>query len=211
MRAFNWVVWFVCTIIFIFLGALLLVFSAHLKGWINIEFFFMYLKNQPDLWLISGFTGILMVIITFSVSKIMLGRFQRERTIAFNNPEGTVTISLSAIEDLIKKVARQISEVKDLRCDVKANKKGSIQITARLTLWSEANISEVTENIQGLIKNKVQDMLGLEEVVTCSVHISKIVHREDFKKKKTDSKHEINEESFHGAIEYGVQERKKAK
>ena len=53
MRTFNWVVWFVCTIIFIFLGALLLVFSAHLKGWINIEFFFMYLKNQPDLWLIS--------------------------------------------------------------------------------------------------------------------------------------------------------------
>jgi uncharacterized alkaline shock family protein YloU len=137
----------------------------------------------------------------------MLGRFQREKTIAFTNPEGQVTISLSAIEDLIRRVAKQIPELKDLRCDVRANKKGTIQITAKTTLWSDANIPEVTERVQGLIKSKVQDMLGLEETVSCSVHISKIVHREETKKKKGE-KSEINEESFRGTIEYGVEGRK---
>lgn len=207
MKIFNWVVWFVCTVIFYLLSVLLLVFSAHLKGWINIEFLFTYLKNQPDLWLISGFTGLLIIVITFSISKIMLGRFQREKTIAFTNPEGEVTISLSAIEDLIRKVAKQVSEVKDLRCDVKANKKGAIQITAKVTLWSDSNIPEATEKVQNLIKTKVQDMLGLEEAVTCTVNITKIAHKEDFKKKKSD-KQDQNEELFHGAIEYGIEGRK---
>jgi len=138
----------------------------------------------------------------------MLSRFQREKTIAFTNPEGQVTISLSAIEDLIRKVAKQVSDVKDLRCDVKANKKGAIQITAKVSLWSDSNIPEATERVQNLVKTKVQDMLGLEEAVTCTVHITKIVHKEDFKKKRGE-KQDSNEESFHGAIEYGVERGKK--
>ena len=205
MRLFNWIVWFVSSVIFILLGAMLLVFSAHLKGWLNIDFLFTYLSNQPNLWLISGFTGILIVITTFSVSKIMLSRFQREKTIAFNNPEGQVTISLSAIEDLIRRIVKQISELKDLRCDVKANKKGAIQITAKITLWSDANIPDVTEQVQSLIKSKVQDLLGIEEVVTCSVHISKIVHREEGKRKKGDK--QDFDDTFKGAIEYSTQKR----
>lgn len=203
MRAFNWVVWFVCSLIFVLLGILLLIFAAHLKGWLDIGFLFAYFKNQPNLWLISGFTGILIILITYSVSKIMLGRFQREKTIAFNNPEGQVTISLSAIEDLIKKIAKQVPELKDLRCDVRANKKGTIQITAKVTLWSDANIPDVTERVQSLIKSKVQDMLGLEENVLCYVHISKIVHRDETKRKKGE-KENISDESFRGAIEYSV-------
>lgn len=203
MRLFNWVIWFVCTVIFILLGGLLLVFSAHLKGWLDINFLFIYLKNQPNLWLISGFTGLFIMIITFSVSRVILGRFQREKTIAFTNPEGQVTISLSAIEDFIRRIVRQVAELKEMRCDVRANKKGIIQITAKTTLWSDANIPEVSERIQGLIKSKVQDMLGLEETVICTVHISKIVHREETRKKKGE-KQDINEDSFHGTIEYGV-------
>jgi|GEM_PF-209433 len=208
MRVFNWIVWFVCTIIFYLFSAMLLIFAAHLRGWINIDFLFTYFKNQPDLWLVSGFTGLLMFVITLSISRIMLGRFQREKTIAFTNPEGQVTISLSAIEDLIRKIAKLIPEIKDLRCDVKANKKGAIQIIARVTLWSDANIPEATEKVQNLVKTKVQDMLGLEETVTCAVHISKIVHREDFKKRRSSDK-ETSDESFHGAIEYGIEGRKK--
>lgn len=203
MRLFNWIVWFVCSLIFVFLGALLLIFSAHLKGWFDISSLFTYLKNQQNLWLICGLTGVLILTITFFVSRIMLARFQREKTIAFTNPEGQVTISLSAIEDLIRRIIKQINEIKDLRCDVSANKKGTIQITARVTLWSDANIPEVTEQAQSLIKFKVQDMLGLEETVICSVHISKIVHREESKKKRGD-KQETGEDAFHGAIEYGV-------
>ena len=206
MRIFNWIVWLACSIIFYLLAALLLVFSAHLKGWFNIEFLFTYLKNQPDLWIICSLTGVLMLIITFFTSRIMLARFQREKTIAFSNPEGQVTISLSAIEDLIRRIARQVQEVKDLRCDVTAQKKGAIQITARVTLWSDANIPEVTERLQNLIKSKVQDMLGLEETVICTVHISKIVHQEELKKKKQEKQQ--SDESFHGTIEYSLGGRK---
>ncbi len=206
MRIFNWIVWFVCSIIFILLGAILLVFSAHLRGMMDISFLFMYFKNQPDLWLISGLVGLFIIVITFSVSKIMLSRFQREKTIAFNNPEGQVTISLSAIEDLIRRIVRQIPELKDLRCDVKANKKGAIQITAKITLWSDANIPDVTERVQSLVKSKVQDLLGIEEAVLCSVHISKIVPREETRKKRSEK--QDADDTFRGTIEYSVNSKK---
>jgi uncharacterized alkaline shock family protein YloU len=149
--------------------------------------------------LILGLTGILLIFISLMVVQITMGKIQREKTIAFENPDGQVTISLSAIEDFIKRALKQLPEVKELRPSVRAGKKG-ILIINRVTLFSDINIPETTEKIQGIVKARVQDMLGVEEPISIKVHVVKISHKEEA---PSQTKKEDKSTPFRGSIEYG--------
>lgn len=147
-----------------------------------------------------GITGVLLIFISILVMQIALGKLQREKTIAFENPDGQVTISLSAIEDFIKRALKQLPEVKELRPSVRAGKKG-IVIVNKVTLFSDINIPETTEKIQNLVKARVQDMLGVEEPINIKVHVVKISHKEEAARQvKKDDKPQPPQ--FRGSIEY---------
>jgi uncharacterized alkaline shock family protein YloU len=127
---------------------------------------------------------------------------QREKTIAFNNPDGQVTVSLSAIEDFIKRLSSTIMEIRDLRSNVVAGKKG-IEINTRISLWAEANIPATTENIQATIKHRIQEMLGIEEAIIVRIHVGKIVPKEKKEHKKKGKQDTEEAAPFQGSIEYG--------
>ena len=100
-------------------------------------------------------------------------KLQKNRRISFQNPDGEVTVSLSAIEDYIRKIAKSIPGIKDIRSRVDVDKKG-INITTSVSISATANIPEVTEKIQMQVKNSVQGMLGVEENINIKMHINKI-------------------------------------
>ena len=163
-------------------------------------------RNMGNLWIILGFIGALIVVISFSIVRVTISALQREKTIAFDNPEGQVVISLSAIEDFIKRIVKQVVEMKDMRCSVVASKKG-IRISTKVALWSDANIPDATERIQSLIRSRVQEMLGIEESITVAVHITKIVHKDAAPRKEAKpAAQDILEKEpaggFKGTIEY---------
>lgn len=114
------------------------------------------------------------VLAPFRVSK-SLGS---NRLITFRNPDGEVTVALSAIENYVKRVAKDIPGIKDIRSSVKAGKKG-INITSYVAISAGTNIPEATENIQMTVKSRVQDMLGVEENINMTMHISKILKEQD--------------------------------
>jgi uncharacterized alkaline shock family protein YloU len=186
MSVFSGIVLTFYTFVFMFLGSLLIAYALHLKQIIDLTAIFDYVRSIPNLWFTSGGVGLLMIFISLSVSKLALTKFQRERTIAFLNPDGQVTISLSAIEDFIKRISANLNEIKELRPHVKATRK-FIDISCRITLWSDTNIPDATEKIQTLIRTKVQEMLGVEEQVMVKIHVVKIVHREVHKEKNQES------------------------
>ena len=72
----------------------------------------------------------------------------------------------------------------------------------RAVLWAEGNIPEITEKVQFVIKNRLQEMLGIEENISVRVHVSKILPREEHPKKKPDIEQHSVESPFHGTIEY---------
>jgi len=100
-------------------------------------------------------------------------KLRKNRRISFQNPDGEVTVSLSAIEDYIRKIAKSIPGIKDIRSRVDVSKKG-INITASVSISAAANIPEVTEKIQMQVKNSVQGMLGVEESINIKMHINRI-------------------------------------
>ncbi len=171
--------------VIIIIGLALIVFSLNLLLPQDVNNLLIFFQSSQNSRIIVGLSGLLLILISFSFAQIILGKFQREKTIAFATSSGQVTVSLSAVEDLIRRLAGVIPEVKELRPDVVANKKGII-VDMRVVLRSEANIPELTARLQDIAKSKIQEVLGIEEQIIIKIHVAKIAHDEKDNRKKRD-------------------------
>jgi len=167
------------------IGLALIVFALNLLLPADINNLFILAQSSHNSRIVIGLSGALLILISFSFAQIILGRFQREKTIAFTTSSGQVTISLSAVEDLIRRLAGIIPEVKELRPNVVANKKGII-VEMRVVLRSEANIPELTSRLQDITKSKIQEVLGVDEQIIIRIHVAKIAHDEKDSRRRKD-------------------------
>ncbi len=204
MKFFSGLTKFLYTVIFSLLGIGLVLIALNLLPKENIINAVDLAYSQPNVRLITGFTGLLMIAISLLIVQFALSRIEREKTLAFDNPDGRVTVALSAIEDFMRKLGAQIPEIRELKPKVSARKKAVI-IDARISLYSDISIPNISEKVQSLVKNRVQDMLGIEEPIIVRVHIGKLINKEEPKKKKNKGKEAEKEEQeipqFRG-IEY---------
>lgn len=202
MRIFSGFTMFFYTIVFLAIGCGLIVFSLNIISVDDIIRAVEYTYDTMNVQWMVGLVGLLVIIYSLVAVQVTLGTIQREKTIAFENPSGRVTISLSAIEDFIKRTASHIAEVKELRPGVTANKKG-INIINKVVIYSDANIPDTTERIQGVLKNKIQEMLGIEEPINIKMHITKIVSREKLGNNARALGQKEEKKSLFRGIEYG--------
>lgn len=123
-------------------------------------------------------------IATLVVGCVMLGmnfilfqrysRFQEDKIVEFDNPSGKVSLPIRALEDLIRRVVAKQSEIKDAKAEISISRK-NLKVQIRLTLASEVSIPDITARIQDLVKKKLQDAIGVEESITVTVYVSKIL------------------------------------
>ena len=201
MRFFTGValLFYVMTISFI--GGIVILFVTHtillndVTEYLNITYLDMHIRS------IVGAVGGALIVLSFVFARIISGGRQKERTIAFDNPAGRVSVSLSAVEDLVKRLMYKLSEIKEVRLHIIATKRG-IEVEARLVLKADVSIPDITAKLQDLVKNKIQEILGIEETVIVRVHVVKIVTEENKPKRgKGDAEEEKAEQApvpFHG-------------
>jgi len=178
MRIISGLTLFFYTMVFFLVGGFFIALSFEAISVNSVQTALEYLYSSTNTRLAIGVTGLLLIFISILVAQLVMGKIQREKTIAFENPDGQVTISLTAVEDFIKRAVKHLQEVKEMRPSVRAGKKG-IVVVNRVTLFSDVNIPEVTEKIQNIVKTRVQDMLGIDEPINIRVHVVKIVHKEE--------------------------------
>jgi hypothetical protein len=168
------------------IGAALIVFSLNRLEPRVISDVLISIQNNTSSRFVVLLSGVLLILISFSFAQLILGRFQREKTIAFPTSSGEVTIALSAVEDLIRRLTGIIPEIKELRPDVRATKKGSIVVDLRVVLRSEANIPELTSRLQDITRSKIQEVLGIEEQIIIRIHVAKIIGIEEKDRKRRE-------------------------
>ncbi len=78
-----------------------------------------------------------------------------------NNEEGTVNISLNAVETMVKKAAAKISAVKETKARLKAAPEG-VAIYLHVVVTPEANIPETAAALQKEVKESLENMSGLK-------------------------------------------------
>ncbi|RKY34980.1 MAG: alkaline shock response membrane anchor protein AmaP [Candidatus Omnitrophota bacterium] len=176
-----------------FTGGLLILIALSSFYIPQIENALTTIYSSPNLRLISGLTGLLIILICIKTIQSSLAKVQREKTIAFEGNYGPVSISLSAVEEIIKKLLLEFKELKEVKPQVIASKRG-LEAVIRIALSSYTNIPEFTSKIQSLVKEKVQNMLGIEEDIQIKIEIRKILYP-DTKLKKKEKREEPFEEN----------------
>jgi uncharacterized alkaline shock family protein YloU len=167
------------------IGGVLIIFSLNFLQPSDINKFFEYLQYSPNSKIVVALSGALLIIISYFFAQLILGKLQRERTIAFSNTQGEVTIALSAVEDLIRRLTGIIPEIKELRPDVIVSKKGLL-VDIKVILKSEVNIPDLTSRLQVITKNKIQEVLGIDEQINIRIHVAKITPLEEKGKSNQD-------------------------
>ncbi|MFH0839439.1 MAG: alkaline shock response membrane anchor protein AmaP [Candidatus Omnitrophota bacterium] len=202
MRIFSGFTMFFYTVVFLAIGCGLIFLVLNRVPTNDFERAMEYLYDNMNLRISIGLVGLLIIMYSIVALQVALGTLQREKTIAFENPSGQVTVSLSAIEDFIRRTSDHMPEVKELRANVTAGKKG-INVINRAVIYSDTNIPEVTEKIQGMLKNKIQEMLGIEEAINVKIHIAKIVPAESPEAKNQKARGRDDKRTLFRGIEYG--------
>jgi len=123
-------------------------------------------------WIVAGVAGAV-IAVSLLLENLIYGRRRMERTIAFDNPSGPVTVSLSALEDLIKRLTDEMPQIKEIRPYMVATKKG-LQVETKLVLRAQVNIPELTARLQELIRRRIEEVIGMEGKINVRVHVTKI-------------------------------------
>jgi len=186
-------------IVIILAGIGLIVFALNLFQPQSINNLINLAQSSMNSRIVVGLSGLLLILVSFSFARLILGQLQREKTIAFETASGEVTIALSAVEDLIRRLAGVIPEIKELKPDVIAGKNG-ISVDLRVILKKEANIPELTSRLQDMTRSKIQEVLGIEEQINVKIHIAKIASIEDKKKREPEKEEPAAPFSGYGKV-----------
>ena len=165
------------TLALLVVGLLLVVF------YISPQFFIEWVCKvfeefaDKDIRMALGCTGALFALL--SVIQIFLScfRLRKEQVFSFENSNGKVKVAFSAIEGFVRRRGLEIKEIKDLVPKVYVTKKG-LQIKSKVILKSDVDIPSSTSKLQETIKNYVGDVLGINELTSVEIYVTKIAKTE---------------------------------
>ena len=175
-----------------FVASILILYVLNIFDYHNAEVFLRLVYTDDTLkFIFIIFSGVVLFI-NFVFYRVFSVNIRRDKTIAFDNPNGRVTVSLVALEDLIKRTTQGMLDIKDAKSNIVVSKKG-LHVTLRLSILSDVSIPAMISEVQDLVKSKIQDTIGLEEKLDINVYVVKIVTQVAFdgKKKKKESKKNV--------------------
>ena len=155
-------------------GSILIGLSLNL---FNLGVIFNYLQNQlPQAGtprLVIGLLGLLVILVCIKYVKANIARSRETKAVTFESPQGKASITLSALEEMLRKVLEETEDISHVRPRVILTKKG-IAVIVKSYLSKELNILEVTNAIQKLIKEKLESFLGKDKEIKVKLEIQKV-------------------------------------
>ena len=131
-------------------------------------------SSSSQLQIVVVLAGLILAVVGVMTPFRVEKNVKKNKVITFQNTDGGVAISTLAVEEYIKKIAKFVPGIKAISSRVNVDKKG-INVVSSVTMSAGANIPETTEHLQGEIRTRIQRMLGQEEHINITVHISRIV------------------------------------
>lgn len=165
-------------------GISVMLFVAHILDLQTIQRLLQMVYFDRQSGAIAGVCSGGIIFMSFLLAKLIYASRQKHRTIAFENPTGGVTVALTALEDLIKRLIVQMPEVKEIRPHMIAVRKG-LEVDIKLVLRHEVNIPELTARFQDLVRRKIEEAIGMEGKINIRVHVIKI-SLEDIRSRNKD-------------------------
>lgn len=154
-------------------GTLLVCLSLEIITVDAIAGYFNGIPADFPLRLITVLAGALLILLCLRYIQTIFRRSRSDKSITFESDQGKVSITLVAIEDMLKKMLEEKTEVSRIKPRVLLKKRG-IEVVARGILTAEVNLVKFTKEIQKEVKEKMHTLLGEDKPVQVNLEIRKI-------------------------------------
>jgi len=162
--------------LFILAGLALILFFA--LYWVKPEILVRTQNYLEKNLLKAGIAGFSMILVGLIWVVYWFDFLIRTKSISLDNPHGKVRISLKAIEEFIsKKISTQMPNITSMRVKASLGSHG-LETLMQLRISGGYNIPELTSQIQELIKNYLEDVVGVERVSHIEIVVSSITPSE---------------------------------
>ncbi|UCC95353.1 MAG: alkaline shock response membrane anchor protein AmaP [Candidatus Omnitrophota bacterium] len=166
---------FIYVLLSLFVGSLFLGLALNLIDIKVVVFLFKkYIASNMYYNGAFGVLGGLILLICFRHLQLRLFSVRKEKSITIESAEGKVSITLFAIEDLVKRLLEEKSEISHIRPKIGYTKRG-IEAIIRCNLTSEVSLLEFTRDVQEKVKGRLQILLGEDKEVIVVVEIRKVL------------------------------------
>jgi len=145
---------------------------------ITLEMIVSYLDQYAKLaytqqMMIGGVGVVLIVFWLLLVRRYARGVWRRERAVNIQTQQGQVSISLFAIEDMVRKTLETRKELSHIKPRVAISRKG-IDIKIRGSLNHEINLKDFMASVQAEIRKKLNYLLGEKGDIRIHLAIRKL-------------------------------------
>ena len=158
----------------IFLTPMVWGFLLVYGNWLNTDFrdfIFDSLKASPSYGIGWGTALMLMVLLYL----LTFGRpASRKRYISFESESGSVSISVNAVRDFVRKVGDEFGAVISLDPKIYPGK-NSVSMDLNVKIQTGSKLPELSEMLQGRVRESIRDGLGIVEVRDVQVKVQEIV------------------------------------
>lgn len=124
------------------------------------NFFF----NSGYFWSVIGIAAVIIVVGLISIY-LSIAHVKKQGPLAqiTMSEGGNVSISMQAIDSVVKRAASKVTGVQDVKTQIKnVPENGGIAILLNISVPAESNIPEITGVLQEEVKSKTEAMTGLK-------------------------------------------------
>lgn len=149
------------TILTLCVAALSAVVILLAAGWlVPLQLFWTSLLDPSGRWITGVLAGLTFIV---SVRFIYYGfhRAGADQTLVHESDLGEVRIALGAVENLVRKVARQVKGVRDVRGWVVPGG-GRLNVRLRTVISPDVSVPDVSGNIQNAVRDCLKNVVGVE-------------------------------------------------
>lgn len=115
--------------------------------------------SNPWRSLQTGMIGLLFIFVGLALAKVLIKRGRQTEALVYQSEMGPIVVSVTAIEDIAKKVLRRFSLIKEWKTKVSIDNR-DVEVKLRLVLWSGGDVPELLARVQTEVRERLQKILG---------------------------------------------------
>jgi len=149
---------------FLTLGSLALMVALHLLSLEDALTRIQEIYSSPWRSLQMGMIGLLFIFVGLTFAKMLIKRGRQTEAVVVQGEMGPIVVSTVAIEDVIKRVMKRFSLVKDWKSKIMIDGRDA-EIRLRLVLWSGGDVPSLLGGVQKEIRDRLHKILGPESKI----------------------------------------------
>ena len=173
MKVVNAFATLFATLAFLTLGSLMMMVALHLLSLADAMARIQEMYASPWRSLQMAMVSLIFIFVGLAFAKNLIKRGRQTDALIFQGEMGPLVVSVTAMEDVVKKVLKRFTLVKEGK--IKTQIEGrEVDLKIRLVLWAGGDVPSLLNHIQQEIRDRLRKILGAETRLEISCDVIRI-------------------------------------